>query len=419
MTNLETGGSRQITHTRASFPNRGLHAAAAFLAVGCPLFLIVAVVGRHAIRPGPLPHGFGWLDGWVRWDAGWYHSVAAHGYSNHPGRQSSVAFFPTYPLMMRLLGHAFPWLYVAGVAITAIAGVVSATGFWTWCNRWLPHDASAAALGSLLLYPYSLYLFGAVYSDGLFLATTLCAFLLLERGHPCWAGLVGILATAGRPVGVAVVAGLAVRAVELAALRASHSLREGAQGRPRLRLRLKEATASLYRTLTPLRFGDFGVLVSAVGIGSDCLFLWFRFGDPVAFATVESAPGWQGSSGPRIWFKSAFFATLRHGSGAHIAKILAPALFCLVALLLLPAVRRRFGWGYTCYAGLIVSISVIGSKDFLACGRYLLAAFPLFAVVGALLAEARWQWVKPVVLHLLGTALVFTTVLYAKGFLLS
>ena len=72
-----------------------------------------------------------------------------------------------------------------------------------------------------MLYPYAFYLYGTVYADALFVAASIGAFVLLERNRPWVAGGVGALATAGRPIGIAVLVGLTVRAVELAAQRSA------------------------------------------------------------------------------------------------------------------------------------------------------------------------------------------------------
>ena len=56
-------------------------------------------------------------------------------------------------------------------------------------------------------------------------------------------------------------------------------------------------------------------------------------------------------------------------------------------LFFVPAVARRFGWGYAGYVLVVMGIPLLGTKDFMSCGRYLLAAFPVFAVVGLGLAE--------------------------------
>ncbi len=49
-----------------------------------------------------------WFSGWVRWDAGWYRQIAAEGYTYTPGQQSTVAYFPGYPLAVRVLAIGPP-----------------------------------------------------------------------------------------------------------------------------------------------------------------------------------------------------------------------------------------------------------------------------------------------------------------------
>jgi hypothetical protein len=61
----------------------------------------------------------------------------------------------------------------------------------------------------------------------------------------------------------------------------------------------------------------------------------------------------------------------------------------LGGLALVPAVQRRFGWAYALYVLGVCGMALIGTKDFMGSGRYLLSAFPLFAVVGDLLCQRR------------------------------
>jgi hypothetical protein len=123
------------------------------------------------------------------------------------------------------------------------------------------------------------------------------------------------LATAGRPVGVAVAVGLVVRVIEL---RAEARLAAGSEhaagtvparwwpGRPGWR--------DLFRAVPDLRWRDAGVLVAGFGLAGWCLYLWLTFGDPLAFSTVQSAPGWNQGSGPRTWLKFDYFGTLLYRS---------------------------------------------------------------------------------------------------------
>ena len=98
-----------------------------------------------------------------------------------------------------------------------LAGLAAVLLFARWVWQRLPRRSAILAIAVLLVYPYSFFLYGAMYADSLFLLCAIGAFVLLERRWYLAAGLVGALATAGRPVGVAVVAGLVVRTLEMLA----------------------------------------------------------------------------------------------------------------------------------------------------------------------------------------------------------
>ena len=402
-------------------PGRSLgRAAGAAYVVLAALALIEVNLAAAARRVRPPGERTGWLHAWVRLDSGWYHDIAVHGYFFQPGRQSSVAFFPTYPLLMRL-GATVLDVDVAGVVLTLIAGLASVLLFTSWCGARLSRAATLTALGILLLYPYSLFLYGAVYADAVFVACAVGAFVLLERGHPVLAGLVGALATAGRPVGVAVAIGLAVRALELAGQRASREslTADGelpATGTQRWSERAREARSAFARSARQLRWPDAGVLLAGAGIGGYMAYQWVAFGNPASFLATESAPGWDQGSGPRVLFKLAFFYRMLHGNPAQVAQLLLPALLCLGTLLLLPRVRRRFGWGYAIYTAVVVAMPIYGTKDFMGVGRYLLAAFPAAAVLAELMTQKLSRPTRRVVLFLSAALLVVGIALYGLGF---
>ena len=160
------------------------------------------------------------------------------GYFYVPGSQSSIAFFPVYPLGVRGLGGLLDDVQLAGSLLGVLAGLAAVLLFARWVWQRLPRRSAILAIAVLLVYPYSFFLYGAMYADSLFLLCAISAFVLLERRWYLAAGLVGALATAGRPVGIAVAAGLVVRTLEMLAesRRASHaespSARDDACRRP-------------------------------------------------------------------------------------------------------------------------------------------------------------------------------------------
>ncbi len=371
----------------------------------------------HA-RTGFFP-GVPWLEGWVHFDSGWYRDIANHGYTYTPGRQSSVAFFPAYPLAMRAGGAVVGSTLLAGILITLAAGCGVATMVWTWFRDRLSPTAAWTALALFLLYPYAFYLFGAVYADAVFIAAALGAFLLLEKDHLWLAGLAGAVATGARPVGLVVVAGLVIRALERRgvfprgrvdggiggppAQEAGHGPppdREPGSGRP--------ALVDLHR----IRWRDAAILVSAAGLGAYSFFLARRFGHPFLFADVEKY--WGQGAGPHTWLKVEFFKGVANfGDPPSWLAYVAHPVVVIVALAFVPRVFRRFGWGYGGFSLLAVGLAAFSTKDFFGSGRYVLAAFPCFAAAAELLVThprlRAWS------LGMSAAGLMVLTSLFARG----
>ncbi len=378
-------------------------AVAAFAGVAAVLFLVMGAVAPHLPRASG-PHlappftGPSWLAGWAQWDSGWYHEIASKGYSYVAGRQSTVAFFPAYPLVMRAVAPVVGDVYVAGVVVTLLAGAAAAALLFTWLRSRLSAPAAWAALAAFLLFPYAFFLYGVVYADALFIAALLGAFLLLEDDRPFLAGMAGAVATAARPVGIVLVVGLAVRALE----RRGVFERSPAGDR---RVDWRRA-----------RWADAGVLVSAAGLGAWCVYLWARFDDPFAFASAQAA--WHQGAGPATWLKFQFFhdiADLR--SPRAWVLFMAHPVLTLAAAALLPRVFRRFGVGYGVYASLLIGLSALSTKNFFGMARYLLAAFPVFAVLGELLVER--PALRRAALGASGVSLVVLTAIFGTGYYLS
>jgi len=383
------------------------------------LTVVVGVASQTRLRGGAILQGPAWLDGWFQFDAGWYYDIAAHGYSYVPGHQSSIAFFPTYPMAVRALGALLGDYQVAGsvIGVASGAGAVLLFGVWVW--RRLPRAGALTAIAIVMVYPYAFFLYGAMYADSLFLLTALGAFLLLERRMYWLAGLVGALATADRPVGIAVTIGLVVRMLEL---RAQDRARGSASGRPQTGLFTGDLAPDrprwrgLFGAITAVRWREAGVLLSGAGLLSWAVYLWVEFGNPLAFVAAESAPGRDQGVGPHTWFKLSYIGTVLTNPVFSNGRLkTAQAVACLAAVLLMRRVWRRFGWGYTAYAAVAILIPIIGTKDFMGTGRYVLIAFPIAAAAGDYLATTERRWVRPVALAASVGLLVVLTTLFAKG----
>ena len=310
-----------------------------------------------------------------------------------------MAFFPAYPLLMRGVGGVIDNTPLAGILITIVCGAAALVAFHRWCRDRLDPRAAATALLCLALYPYAYYLYGAVYGDALFLLCALVAFLAFERDHLIVAGLAGAVATGTRLVGLAVVSAWWWACASAAGV-----------------VDRAEAAGARRCTSAAAGSGDGCVLLSLGGLIAWSGWLWSRFGDPLVFSTVQES--WGQQAGPSTWLKLDFFrAREQHPDRFYGHGLIIQATFgLLVALSVIPVIRR-FGWRYGAYLGALVVVPALGSQDFQGLGRYLLGAFPSFALAGALLAER--PGVRRVVLPLSAVVLVIYTGMFANGAYLS
>lgn len=380
-------------------------AVALFAAVGALVWIAVWFGNTHLghdpwfpSRPGIAGGQF--FEGWQRWDAYWYRTIVREGYVYYPGVQSSVAFWPSYPIVVRAFSGLFPSIFITGSVVTLVSGATLAVCFRRWAGLFLKPAGALTALLVLLVYPYGYYQYGAVYADALFIAAAVGAFLLLERDHVFWAGVVGIVATAGRPAGLIVAGALVFRVIE------KRNTAHGERG--------------LVAAFDPrgLTWRDSPILLAFAGAGAWCTYLWVRFGDPFLFASVEGAQGWDQAAGPGTWLKFRLIETIQHHPfSPSTINLVVQGLLVIGGLALVPAVKRRFGWAYALYVLGVCGMALVGTKDFMGSGRYLLSAFPAIAALGDILS--RRKGVRAAVLPLSLVALLGLSMLFGRGSYLS
>ena len=269
-----------------------------------------------------------------------------------------------------------------------------------------------------MLFPFAWYLYGAVYADAFCLAVMLAAFLALERDRLWFAGFFGFVASASRPIGLIFAVALVLLLIErrnsarIAQLSAvpseaarvidglveSHRTgwckpsaasvrrafrRPRGRGCPSVRAgrrrSLLAAKSHVGRQPGFLAFGGFIAW---------CGYLWVDFGDPLLWEHIQSVPGWDQGSGPTTWFKVFLLDQLSHDASSPFTwSKLAQGLLAIGLLFTLPRIARRFGWAYAAFTAGVLLLPIIGTKDFMGTGRYLLVAFPMFALGGEWLAD--------------------------------
>jgi len=159
----------------------------------------------------------------VSWDSEFYLAIAVGGYEDpnihridttagKPGVPLSYAFFPFYPLVMRVVAIPLAWAGFNPIAAAALAGVlVSLTGtlaamlaLYEMARSELGEEGGIRAAFYLLIFPSGFFL-AQVYTEGLFVGLAFSSLALLRSGRRGWAILLAVFATLTRAVGVALV----------------------------------------------------------------------------------------------------------------------------------------------------------------------------------------------------------------------
>lgn len=154
-----------------------------------------------------------WLSSWDRWDTGLFVKIARFGYQGYPEHYSDhgvVAFFPGEPLLLRGVHYVVPNWIAAGLLISGVAGAVACVALARIGALDAGPLAGSRAPLYLALSPYAVFMF-AVYSEALFLAFALPAWLAARRGRWVAAGLLGAGAASVRVTGLFLAAALVVQ----------------------------------------------------------------------------------------------------------------------------------------------------------------------------------------------------------------
>ncbi len=154
----------------------------------------------------------------VSWDSEFYLSIAVVGYDdpavltvNVDGKDLSLnhAFFPFYPILIRVLSVPLSVLGMNPIATATLAGVlISIFGglfacfalYYLVTDEWGEPDDGIRTAYYLLIFPSAFFL-SAVFTEGLFLALCLWCFVFLRRKQFLFAGIVAGFATWTRATG--------------------------------------------------------------------------------------------------------------------------------------------------------------------------------------------------------------------------
>ncbi|WP_398344793.1 MULTISPECIES: mannosyltransferase family protein [Nostocales] len=239
---------------------------------------------------------FSW-DVFTAWDSVWYQQIATNGYQpSDNGALYSTAFFPLFPLIIRIFMNLGLPFAVAGTLINNLAFLAALIILYFWVNESYGKSAARWTTAVLAWCPYSLY-GTVVYTEGLFLLCSISALRAFDKRQYISTVFWGGLATATRVTGITLIPAFLFV-----------SWKEG-RG-------LKAYIASL-------------------GVGSGFVFYnlycQIKFGDALAF--LHAQKGWRSSVGFdwQGWRKMLMQIVVGSTSGnGYIQNLLHPLLFTII-----------------------------------------------------------------------------------------
>jgi hypothetical protein len=330
--------------------------ALTFLMTRLPLIAIAElaamVIGQrpgthYAASENPL------LAVWGRWDAEHYLTIARNGYSGF-----EPAFFPLYPLLIRIVGALTGSHLIAGLIISNTAAFFALLYLYKLIEHQYNRHVAQRAVFYVSIFPTAIF-FSAVYSESLFLCLTVASFYYARERRWLTAGIVGFFAALTRSEGVLLAAPLFVEWVVAA--------KEG--GREFFRYWFDDVVKPLI-----------GMALVPLGLATYMAYLWVLNGDPLRFSHVQThwgrhfAPPWD-SVGNTL--HKILHATTTQTVANESLELAFTALMLIVLVLGL----RRLRLSYVVYMALSVIIPMCTSS-LMSMPRFALVLFPMFALFG-------------------------------------
>ena len=323
------------------------------------LTLGLGAIGYQILNDTALPSWRDWLAIWNLWDAPHYLDLAQYGYEATGERADWLVFYPLFPWLTRLVGLPFGDYLLGAFIVSTIASVIMVVLLYRLVR--LDHDAATAnrTIWFLAIFPTA-YILHIGYTESLFIALVLGAFLAARANRWPLVALLGALACLTRVNGLLLIPALAIEP----ALQLWHTRRFDRRW--------------LWLAAIPLGFGGYLLLNHRVT------------GDPFAFLTIMR----------ERWFKS--MALPWTGIGAMFASrslrppfeiwtvIWQQALFIAIGLVGAVAAWRWLRPSYAVWIAL--NLVLFTSTSFiLSVPRYSLILFPLPILCALLARRPLWH----------------------------
>lgn len=229
-----------------------------------------------------------WIWTWGGFDGVHYLRLAQNGY----GDAYTQAFFPLFPIFIALVSFVFPRVsgldlrifvdpsyFYSGIVLSNIFVLSLLYGFHKLLLLDHKQKDTFFYLVLVLIFPTAFYL-GAIYTESLFLSLAVFSFYFARKRKFLLAGLLALLASATRPLGIFLV----------------------------IPLFLEMYTSGVFKKFTKNTLtSSSALLIAPLGIITYMYYLWRNFGDPLLFLNAQPGFGAERSASiillPQVFYR--------------------------------------------------------------------------------------------------------------------
>jgi hypothetical protein len=328
------------------------------------------------------------LDLFNMWDSGWYMKIVENGYFYTPGQESSVAFFPLYPMVVKFFSLLFGNPLVFGFIVSNVSLIIAGIYLYKLVELDFGDSTASKTVFFMMVSPVSFF-FSIFFSEGLFLSLAIASFYYARKNQWLVASILGFFLALTRSIGVLIFIPLLIEYMGI--------------DFKSFKLNLKKIKKDiLYLLLIPL------------GLFSYMAYLFFKFGDAFAFSHASAAWGRKFVS---IFTVLTNIDLIPHGTAndlsAQFYVILnwGPVFIALFLIGYLICSKIRFS--YILYSFLLLffylSSNIISSMY-----RYISVLFPLYLGLALIGNKSRF-WNDFLTLFSV-MLLTFCTILFTNGY---
>lgn len=296
-----------------------------------------------------------YLDSFFRFDSAWYNEIIQTGYSYNPEKQSNVAFFPLYPILVKAIASLTSLsVPIAGLLLSNLCLIFALIFVYKISNIYLNKRGSEKVLILMLVFPTSFF-YSCFYTESLYLLTTAACFYFFLNKKYFWSGFFGFFASLTRVTGVIIFLAFAIELLWKYLKKKELPRRE-----------------SLFLLLIPC------------GLIAYMVFLAWKFNEPLAFIKVQDLWGRDERVFPLItlinYWKNINFMFPKDANNA-VRFLNTFFSFSFLGILLFSIVKKPLNISLLIFAFLSFFLPLsTGTTESMM--RYMMTIFPIFIILG-------------------------------------